>query len=86
MKRLSCAGYAGLIASLKGLAQELCEGRIVVALEGGYDLTALSWSIRNSMEALLGEAITPDPVRPAPDAPAPDLDELHTQLRSLHAL
>jgi acetoin utilization deacetylase AcuC-like enzyme len=86
MMRLSCAGYAGLIASLKGLAEELCEGRVVVALEGGYDLTALSWSIRNSMEALLGKAITPDPIGPATEAPAPDRGELITDLRSLQGL
>jgi acetoin utilization deacetylase AcuC-like enzyme len=86
MMRLSCAGYAGLIASLKGLAAELCDGRIVAALEGGYDLTALSWSVRNSIEALLGEAITPDPIGPAPAVVAPDLRELIANVRALHGL
>ena len=86
MMQLSCAGYASLVGSLRQLAQELCSGRIVVALEGGYDLTALSWSIRNSIEALLGDAITPDPVGPAPQTETPDLGELVANVRRLHGL
>jgi acetoin utilization deacetylase AcuC-like enzyme len=87
LMRLSCAGYAALIAGLRDLALELCEGRIVVALEGGYDLTALSWSVRNSIEVLIGAAPTPDPVGAAPPAKtAPDLDELIANLRRRHGL
>ena len=84
--RLSCVGYAALIAALRDLAAELCEGRIVVALEGGYDLTALSWSVRNSIEALLGEAPTPDPIGAAPAARVPDLGELIVGVKALHGL
>jgi acetoin utilization deacetylase AcuC-like enzyme len=86
LMRLSCAGYAALIAGLRELAQELCEGRIVVALEGGYDLTALSWSVRNSIEALLGEAPAPDPVGRPPPATAPSLEHLVGGLKGLHGL
>jgi acetoin utilization deacetylase AcuC-like enzyme len=86
LMRLSCAGYAALIASLRVLALELCGGRIVVALEGGYDLTALSWSVRNSIEALLGDARTPDPVGPAPETTATDIGELVENVRRLHGL
>jgi acetoin utilization deacetylase AcuC-like enzyme len=86
MMRLSCAGYAGLIEALLGLAGELCDGRVVVALEGGYNLTALSWSVRNSIEVLLREVVTPDPIGPAPDAPHPDIDGLIEGVRRLHEL
>ncbi len=86
LMRLSCAGYAALMARLRDLAGELCSGRIVAALEGGYDLTALSWSVRNSIEALLGEAPTPDPIGPAPAASAPDLSELIDSVKRLHGL
>jgi acetoin utilization deacetylase AcuC-like enzyme len=86
MMRLSCAGYAGLIARLCDVALELCDGRIVVALEGGYDLTALSWSVRNSIEALLGGRLTPDPIGQAPEAEAPDIGELIANVRHLHGL
>ena len=67
MMQLSCAGYASLIAALRDLRGAV-QRRIVVALEGGYDLTALSWSVRNSIEALLGETPTPDPLGAAPAA------------------
>ena len=86
MMRLSCAGYAGLIGELRDLALELCDGRLVVALEGGYDLTALSWSVRNSVEALMGEAVTSDPVGLAPETKAPDIGELIANVRRLHKL
>jgi acetoin utilization deacetylase AcuC-like enzyme len=86
MMRLSCAGYASLIATLRELARDLCRARIVVALEGGYDLTALSWSVRNSIEALLGEASTPDPIGPASQTETPDLGELIANVRRLHSL
>ena len=86
LMRLSCSGYAGMMTALRGLADELCGGRIVAALEGGYDLTALSWSIRNSIEALLGAPITPDPIGPAPQMDAPDIGEVMANLRRLHGL
>jgi len=79
--RLSCSGYAALVGRLRDAAAELCGGRLVVALEGGYDLTALSWCVRNSIEVLLGEAPAPDPVGPAPAASPPDVTALLEALR-----
>jgi acetoin utilization deacetylase AcuC-like enzyme len=84
--RLSCAGYASLVGALRGLADELCGGRVVLALEGGYDYTALSWSVRNSIEALAGEDITPDPLGLAPATTPPDLAPLVEAIRELHGL
>jgi acetoin utilization deacetylase AcuC-like enzyme len=86
MMQLSCAGYASLIQSLRDAARQLCGGRIVVALEGGYDLTALPWSVRNSIEVLMGAPVTPDPVGPAPEGDAPDLNELIAGVKALHGL
>jgi len=84
--RLSSAGYAALIRRLRGLAGEVCDGRIVAALEGGYHLTGLPWSLRNSIEALLGIEPTPDPMGPAPPASAPDISALLAAIRELHGL
>jgi acetoin utilization deacetylase AcuC-like enzyme len=86
LMRLSCAGYAALVTSLRNVAAELCSGHIVLALEGGYDLTALSWSVRNSVEALLGEPITADPIGAAPEQAPPDIGELIVNVRHLHGL
>ncbi len=38
--QLSAGAYGGLVASLAGWADENCEGRIALYLEGGYDLEA----------------------------------------------
>jgi acetoin utilization deacetylase AcuC-like enzyme len=84
--RLSCAGYASLVRRVADVAGELCGGRLVVALEGGYNLTALSWSVRNSIEVLLGEEPTPDPIGAAPSQTAPDITALIAAIRELHGL
>jgi acetoin utilization deacetylase AcuC-like enzyme len=86
LMRLSCGGYASLIAALRAAAQELCDGRLVVALEGGYDLTALSWSVRNSIEVILDLPIGLDPIGPATAAASPDIDPLIAAIRELHQL
>ncbi len=45
--------YAWLTQELAGLASELCAGRLVSVLEGGYDLDALGQSVRAHVEELL---------------------------------
>jgi len=61
--RISPAGYAQMTAMLRTLAL----GRLVLALEGGYDLGAISTSAAASLRILLGEEPPPDgrgPVSP----------------------
>ena len=48
---LSAEGFGQLVTLLNSLAQEVCEGRILFVLEGGYDLKALSETIVCTMEA-----------------------------------
>eukprot|EP00192_Tetraselmis_astigmatica_P012304 CAMPEP_0117670680 /NCGR_PEP_ID=MMETSP0804-20121206/12906_1 /TAXON_ID=1074897 /ORGANISM="Tetraselmis astigmatica, Strain CCMP880" /LENGTH=422 /DNA_ID=CAMNT_0005479043 /DNA_START=142 /DNA_END=1410 /DNA_ORIENTATION=+ len=45
--------YHWLTKELRRLSNELCDGRIVFMLEGGYDLKALGESVTNSFLALL---------------------------------
>ena len=44
--RVTETGFARLMNILKAIAESTCSGRIVVTLEGGYDLTALSESVK----------------------------------------
>jgi len=60
--RVSPGGYARLTARLRTLAG----GRVVLALEGGYDLDAIARSAAASLRVLLGEPLSPEPR----DAPA----------------
>lgn len=48
--------FAWLTGELCALAQEVCQGRIVSTLEGGYDLTALSAAARAHVQELIKAA------------------------------
>jgi acetoin utilization deacetylase AcuC-like enzyme len=56
--------YHKLAKDMRKLADELCGGRIVFFLEGGYDLRSLSGSVADSFRGLLGEK-TGDKVDPS---------------------
>jgi acetoin utilization deacetylase AcuC-like enzyme len=83
---LDTRGYYEIASLLKGLADELCEGRIVYALEGGYDLTALAWSVRACIDTLLGEAFAEDPLGDGPAVPGPDIERVLAAVKEAHGL
>jgi acetoin utilization deacetylase AcuC-like enzyme len=56
---LSAGDFADLAARAKGFAP--APGRVVVVLEGGYDLRAISHSAGAVLAALLGESYRPEP-------------------------
>ena len=82
---LTLAGYAQITRELIKMAEELCGGRIVFLMEGGYDLTALSHGIRNIAHALLGEDMVSDPLGKV-DAKEPEIDPLIERIRKIHGL
>jgi acetoin utilization deacetylase AcuC-like enzyme len=57
-------GFAALCGAVKRIADAHCPGKLVLTLEGGYDLDALSQSVRACVEVLAGS--TPPPLRPDP--------------------
>jgi acetoin utilization deacetylase AcuC-like enzyme len=63
--RLTSAGIAGLTAEISALARELCDGRLLFVLEGGYDLMNLAAGVRSVLDQISGAA--PPPVL-EPDA------------------
>lgn len=88
---LTLTGYAHLSRELVRMAQELCQGRIVFVLEGGYSPQALAHGMLNVAHALLGEDTVSDPLG-LPEkvrrerAKAPPVDPLIERLRALHGL
>ena len=63
--QLSASGYASLIERLTAWADENCNGRIALFLEGGYDLEAAAACGSAVVSALLSEEYQ-DPLGPAP--------------------
>lgn len=56
---VSTAGFASLCGVVRDLADRLCEGRLALVLEGGYDYTALADSVYACVEVLAGAAYPP---------------------------
>jgi len=82
----SCRGYHEMATLLRELADELCEGRITYALEGGYDLEAISWSVRACADTLLGRPFVEDPLGGGPDVRGPAIEGLLSEVKRIHGL
>ena len=52
--RLTTPAFAAMTSELRAVADECCRGRIVAAVEGGYDLHALAGSLDATIETLDG--------------------------------
>lgn len=82
---LSVAGYADLTRMLYDLAAEMCDGRLVLVLEGGYNLDALGASVVAALRVLLGHDTGDDPLGSIA-AHEPSVDNVIARLRSIHPL
>jgi acetoin utilization deacetylase AcuC-like enzyme len=85
MMMLSLSGYAHMARELVLMAQAVCGGRVVFALEGGYHLDVLAHGVLNTLYALLGDDQISDPLGMAP-AGGRSVDALIERLRELHSL
>lgn len=87
MMQLTVTGYARMVSVIKGLADELCQGRLVLSLEGGYNLEALAASVKATFEVLLGENDIEDPLGPPPPRHhASSIEDLIKKVRETHSL
>ena len=82
---LSLTGFAAMSRELVAMADGLCAGRLVLTLEGGYQLDTLACGVLNAFYALLKEETVVDPLGPSP-RPEPSIDGLIEDLRTLHQL
>lgn len=80
---VTAAGYEGMARRLAETAAELCGGRVVVVLEGGYRPEAVARAVELSVRAFLGEP--PAEVAPA-ERVRPDVARLLSAVRRLHGL
>ena len=65
------------------MAEQICQGRVLFVLEGGYHFQALSHGVLNVLYALTGQDIVNDPLGPSPYF-SPDVTNLLAQLKRLH--
>ncbi len=82
---LSTSGYARITRRLADAAQSLCGGRIVLILEGGYDLDALGECVVGALRALVGVPAGPDKLGFA-EIDEPNIDTLLRQIKHHHPL
>ncbi|MGB2826582.1 MAG: histone deacetylase [Dehalococcoidales bacterium] len=87
MMEVSVTGFAQIARFIKSLADELCQGRIVLTLEGGYNLKAQALAVKATFDILLGNPDIEDPLGPPERRrAAPDISELVTQIRKIHKI
>ena len=82
---LSLTGYAHITRELMRMADKLCDGKIVFALEGGYNLDVLGQAVRNVAHALLGDDTVSDPFGTS-GIREPNVAPLIEQAKQLHKL
>jgi acetoin utilization deacetylase AcuC-like enzyme len=87
LMQVSVAGFAQMAAILNGLASELCSGRLVFTLEGGYHTSALAYSIKAMLEVLLGKTEIDDLLgKPSQGGRAPNIEAVLQAVKREHNL
>lgn len=81
MAALSLTGYSLITQSLVRLADDVCNGRLLFVLEGGYKIDVLTHGIANTYSALLGHDAIRDPIGASP-VPERDVTQLLETLKS----
>lgn len=72
--RLIDGSYRRMTESLSGLAEEICNGRLIVTLEGGYNIGAMARSVVQTVAAMAGADVVGQDEDPGPDS-RPDMAE-----------
>ena len=85
MAGLSLTGYAEIARKLIAYANDLCDGRLLFVLEGGYHLDVLSAGVTNVFQALLGRDSIEDPFGRMP-RPEHDISALLERLKEHYLL
>jgi acetoin utilization deacetylase AcuC-like enzyme len=85
--RLSLDGIYYITRTIKQLADELCGGKCVYSLEGGYNLEVLKNAINFTFNLWLGEKYNDDPLGPPPHDITPHgVEEVIKEVKRRHGL
>ena len=87
MMQVTTTGFAQMIKIIKQLADELCGSRLILSLEGGYNLTALATSVNATFNVLLGNNNIEDPLgQPPHPLEALSITPLIKSIKEIHNL
>ena len=85
--QVSVTGFAQIVMVLKKLATELCQGRLVFTLEGGYNLQVAASSVKATFDVLLNNPAIIDPLGKSPSGRKPSgFDEHIEKIKKIHHL
>ena len=83
--QVTTTGYARMAAILKVLADELCDRKLVFALEGGYNVEELAESVDATINVLLDSPKTYDTLgKPRRSWTPPDTEDLFRSIKATH--
>jgi acetoin utilization deacetylase AcuC-like enzyme len=82
---LSLRGYNWISRELIRLADDICSGKIIFFLEGGYNLNVLQYGVTNTIRSMMGIEFFDDPIGLS-KIPEPDINKLINELRQIHKL
>lgn len=82
---LSVSGYAQMTKMLFDAAAEICNGRIIFVLEGGYNLASLGHCVVSTLQVLSGQELDEDPLGVI-TAPEPEVSGIINTIRKNHPL
>ena len=77
---VTAEGYAALFGLFRDWAETHCAGRLVYALEGGYDPLGLASGVRAALEVTAGARAAPEGID---HAVSPDAEEIAAHARDL---
>ncbi len=86
MMQVSVTGFAQMVEVLKELAAELCQGRLVLTLEGGYNLQVAASSVKATFDVLLDSPEIVDPLGKSPRGKSGGFEEHIEQIKRIHHL
>jgi len=86
MMKATVTGFAQTATILRELAAELCQGRLVFTLEGGYNLRVVASSVKAFFDVLFGGSDIDDPLGGAAARRPDGFDEHIAKIKRIHRL
>ena len=83
MMQVSVTGFAQMVTVLNDLANELCSGRLIFTLEGGYNLEVDALSVAATFDVLWGNPVV-DPLGKSSAGKPGGFDQRIEEIKKIH--